>query len=137
MEAESEVRRVGFTGTQEGMSQRQKRLLRIELRGATEFHHGDCIGADAEADAIARSMGIAIYIHPPADESKRAFCPDPTPHGRVYPPEPYLERNRVIVNDTDELIAAPRLNQEEVRSGTWSTVRYARQKERPITLLAR
>ena len=38
---------------------------------------------------------------------------------------PYLERNKNIVNAVDFIIAAPD-GPEKVRSGTWSTVRYAK-----------
>lgn len=132
--------KIGFTGTQEGMSDRQKGELRTILSiittwGVVEFHHGDCIGADAEADAIARSVGCRIFIHPPSDPKKRAYCGQT---GDVqYAPEPYLDRNRNIVDNTERLIAAPRSDTEEVRSGTWSTVRYARRVGKPVEVLER
>ena len=40
--------KIGFTGTRDGMSIRQLVVLRTQFaKHATEFHHGDCIGADA------------------------------------------------------------------------------------------
>ena len=42
-------------------------------------------------------------------------------------PRDYLDRNKDIVNNCDLLIAAPKENTEVLRSGTWSTVRYAKQ----------
>lgn len=124
--------KVGFTGTQRGMSAAQRAELRAQLVGATELHHGDCIGADAEAHAIAQSLGIRIVIHPPEISAKRAFCKGAAV---TYLPLPYLERNRHIVNLTARLIAAPKTAEEELRSGTWATVRYARQRRRPVTIL--
>jgi len=41
-------------------------------------------------------------------------------------PTPYLSRNRAIVDETEMLIATPAEFTEQQRSGTWSTVRYAR-----------
>jgi hypothetical protein len=127
--------KIGFTGTQVGMSERQKKQLRLELTTATEFHHGDCIGADAEADEIARSMGIPIIIHPPSDPKKRARCRQPG--DKVHRTLPYLDRNKMIVASTERLIAAPKAMEEELRSGTWSTVRYARKINHPVKLLRR
>jgi len=47
--------RVGFTGTRQGMTRGQERALRDLLasyQGAT-VHHGDCVGAGAQAHHIA------------------------------------------------------------------------------------
>jgi hypothetical protein len=141
----------GFTGTQIGMSDRQKEALRALFERDTidEFHHGDCVGADYEAHVIVWGLtfGPTIVIHPPTIRSKRAFCfgyDHPTrprrwrAHGIVQlPAKPYLDRNHDIVDQTDTLIAAPRTNDEEQRSGTWATVRYARRLGRPIIMLER
>jgi hypothetical protein len=120
--------KIGFTGTRNGMTYRQKTALRTILWSiggeGNEFHHGDCIGADAEADRIARGPGMHIVIHPPTDSKARAYCG--LDGDTVNPEFPYLERNRRIVDSTSLLIAAPE-GPESVRSGTWSTVRYARQ----------
>lgn len=129
--------KIGFTGTQRGMTNSQKRKLGELLVSlhATEFHHGDCIGADEQADAIARSLGIVPDIHPPNDDKKRAFCHRRGP-SRMHDPEPYLVRNKHIVNACDRLIAAPQTLVEELRSGTWSTVRYAKKTGCKGTILA-
>lgn len=117
---------IGFTGTQEGMNTLQKALfVGVLARLCPEvFHHGDCIGADAEAHALVRKHApkCRIEIHPPQDESKRAFCDG----DKIWPSRPYLARNKNIVFCCDELVAAPRDRTEELRSGTWSTIRYAR-----------
>jgi hypothetical protein len=129
--------RLGFTGTGKGMSPAQADFLRFRMaRGdVTEFHHGDCVGADAEADQIARDYGARIVIHPPEDWKARAGC---YREGDIMLPEqPYLIRNHDIVDDTDEMIAAPRSDIERLRSGTWATVRYARKVGRPLLVLPR
>lgn len=118
--------KAGFTGTQQGMTDIQQRVLSAILKrlGAGEFHHGDCVGADAEAHAVVYKLGLFIVIHPPKDSKKRAFCY--SLKTTILCPKDYLDRNHDIVDETDFLIATPKTKDEELRSGTWATVRYAR-----------
>lgn len=132
-------RHIGFTGTQEGMSDLQLKLLRDMLSAAVKdcevvFHHGDCVGADEQAHEIALTLGCKIHIHPPLNSSKRAFC---DAWDVMYGENPYLVRNKDIVNSSIGLIAAPKTDKEEQRSGTWSTVRYATKINKPIIILPR
>lgn len=127
--------KVGFTGTQIGMNARQQAELteQLTLLRATEFHHGDCVGADEEAHHLVRARfpSIKIICHPPTNPLKRAGC---TSDGYREPKE-YLDRNRDIVDETDYLIAAPATRTEKRRSGTWYTVRYARKLNRDHKIL--
>lgn len=126
--------KAGFTGSQEGMTSGQSARLSeiIAQLSPTEFHHGDCIGADEQAHTIVRSLTKAkIIIHPPENVTKRAYCEGDI----ILKPEDYLTRNRAIVAATDCLIATPNTKYEVVRSGTWSTVRYATRFSRVIHLL--
>lgn len=71
--------RIGFTGTRDVLTDQQKQSLiqlLAEYRPA-EFHHGDCVGADAEVHAIVqRYCTMArIIIHPPSNLAMRAFLP--------------------------------------------------------------
>lgn len=128
--------RIGFTGTQVGMRVRQLRSVGqailchclIEYL-PVEFHHGDCIGADEQAHMLARALWFKVFVHPPEDRSKRAYCTVSQPD-RIAIPKPYLLRNKDIVDQTEVLIAAPK-GEEEQRSGTWATIRYARKLNRP------
>jgi len=129
--------KIGFTGTQNGMSEKQKKVLfnLIESFPYAEYHHGDCIGADANfhtivSDLIHETIG-RIIIHPPINKSKRAWCTG----GKVLQPKPYLIRDRDIVNSVDWLIACPYKDVEKIRSGTWFTVRYARKQVKNITII--
>lgn len=122
----------GFTGSQHGMSNEQAKTF-VEFIDAnrdsiTEFHHGDCIGSDEQAHRVVkRVMGesFSIHIHPPEDESRRAFCCGE--FDVEYPPKPYLVRDRVIAEKAQVLVATPREFEEVLRSGTWATIRYAMQ----------
>jgi hypothetical protein len=132
---------VGFTGTQKGWTKEQKdsfyRIIDkhdflIKPKYWTSFHHGDCIGADWQAHFLIDLMKVPIVIHPPIKEDKRAFCQHYT---EIRKQKEYLARNKDIVNETDVLIATPKEDKEIVRSGTWSTVRYARKKGKRIIII--
>lgn len=122
---------VGFTGSRRGMTEKQysslAALLR-RLRPAT-FHHGDCVGADAEAHQLAAGLGAELHVHPPVDPRLRAWCQADV----LYPPAPYLTRDRQIVDAAQLLVACP-AGPEVVRSGTWATIRYARGRVETIIL---
>jgi hypothetical protein len=126
---------VGFTGTASGMTEHQQAelygTLCIHPHLRTGFRHGDCVGADAEAHAIALELGWPVVIHPPANPKRRAYCDG----GVVKGPRPYLVRNHDIVDACDFLIAAPRQRKEVLRSGTWATVRYARKVGKEVIIL--
>ena len=124
---------IGFTGTQNGTTKEQRATGREILTRARdgEFHHGDCIGSDAEFHDLAKECGLEPVIHPPSDPSKRAFK-----EARIiHPPQPYLVRNHNIVDSTRSLIATPGEYLEQQRSGTWATIRYARRLLRPICII--
>ena len=123
---------IGFTGTRRGMTAEQKTVLRSLLQAAGgEFHHGDCIGADAEAHDIAQANGLEPVIHPPTDPKQRAR----KEAKRILAPLPYLRRNKEIVRETELLIATPGEFEEQHRSGTWSTVRHARRLGRRVLVI--
>lgn len=117
----------GFTGTREGMQDKQFYALREYLEdsntthGKVIGHHGDCIGADAEFHRIIRRLGGGITLHPPDKVQYRAFCD----YDVKFPEADYLARDRRIVEFNSVLLAAPKGMKPERRSGTWYTVRYA------------
>lgn len=130
--------RIGFTGTEVGMTEAQResfqRLIQLPkpISEFHQFHHGDCIGSDEQAHNMVKSLGgITIHIHPPLDPKKRAFCTGDV----IHELRPYLERNKDIVDSSNILIATPRSSKEEVRSGTWATIRYARRRSKLILII--
>lgn len=125
--------RVGFTGTQEGMTAWQKQFVydEVMMLNPDEAHHGCCIGADYEFHTLLdQSYVPTVHGHPPINTSKMAECDCDVMHD----PKEYLARNKDIVEAGDWLIAAPK-GPEELRSGTWSTVRYARKLGKPVTIV--
>jgi hypothetical protein len=138
--------KVGFTGTRHGMSERQKDDLEAWFdehydEGLDEFHHGDCEGADEYAHDVAGFYFVKRVVHPPIETRYRAYTIDesfpiymPKEYG-CRKPKDYLDRNHDIVDETDILIAAPQFVFEELRSGTWATIRYARKQGKPVVIL--
>jgi len=124
---------VGFSGTRRGMTREQSRALRRSLAsfGEAILHHGDAVGADAEAHEQAVALGWSVIIHPPINEAWRAR----KVASEERAPKPHLVRNKDIVDETELLIAAPAEAVEILRSATWSTVRYARRLGRPIWII--
>ena len=133
---------IGFTGARTGMTQIQKTMVTTLLKNyeglinvsALRCHHGDCVGSDEQFHDLAYAVAnTLIMVYPSTDEKLRAFCFGKKPHppGRVFEsaPKPYLTRNRDIVKASQFLIACPN-GKEQLRSGTWSTIRYARKKQK-------
>lgn len=135
--------KIGFSGSRRGMTKAQKVVVKEILGGYSRFelHHGDCVGADEDAHNIARELEAEgqinlakIVVHPPSNNKLRAY----TTPDVLRKEKEYLERNKDIVNETDFLIACP--NRDIVHigpggGGTWATVRYARNVEKPVTIV--
>lgn len=126
------MRAVGVTGSRFGLSIHQRDAADLMLRGlqlitgAEEFHHGDCVGVDAEVAEIARGLGYRLVAHPPTNPALRAYVPSDV----VHQPAEYMTRNRYIVDGIDILLGYPDTRYERQRSGTWATIRYARRMGR-------
>lgn len=80
---------------------------------------------------MARLIGFRIVGHPPIVTSKRAFfqCDE------LRDPLPYLARNHKIVDAVQEMLACPGEVMEQLRSGTWATIRYARRVGKPVHVI--
>jgi hypothetical protein len=126
--------RYGFTGSSTETSTAQRVAftgwVSAHSRDIDEFDHGDCVKADEFAHAVIREFTNAkIIVHPPTSGRKRAWC-----NGDVtWFPKPYLARNKDVVDSGEVLLAMPH-GEEEQRSGTWSTIRYARKRGKPVVI---
>jgi hypothetical protein len=134
--------KIGFTGTRKGMTAEQRDALAdiFSCYQEIEFHHGDCVGSDAEAHDLVSAYfksGLRIVIHPgystnsPADTSMRAFRVG----NEVREPKPHFARNRDIVNEIDMLVATPPCKPLPTSGGTSYTVGYARQVGRKVIVV--
>jgi hypothetical protein len=123
---------MGFTGTRYGMTDLQKEALVQVVEKCTEFHHGLCVGSDAEAHAIVReSTSAKIHGHPTHMKDLQADLECDVLHS----PKPPLDRDKVIVMRCKLLVATPLTRKEERHSGTWYTVRQARRWGKPVILI--
>lgn len=116
------MRVYGFTGTRRGMTGDQAATVAGLLVNAVVLHHGCCIGADEQAHHLAEQHGVWTVGHPPVDPTFQAvlFCDE------MREPTSYLERDANIVAEVGILVAAPGEFTEQIRSGTWATIRRAR-----------
>lgn len=136
----NEIATVGFTGTRGGMTPQQRdKLMNICARvlsqdSMLEFHHGCCIGADAEAHRMVyegfheecrRIVGHPCNLSAQREHTLEGFFD-------MYPERPPLTRNRWIAANVDILIAMPGTSYEVRRSGTWATIRYRRAEQRQM-----
>lgn len=122
--------RIGFTGARVGMTDEQKQAFKnyVMKFDYVEFHHGDCIGADAEAHAIVREHPAhTIIIHPPKDSAHRAYCQGDVARA----PKTHFARNRDIVEETQETVGTPWQNQQPdpPQGGTWYTILYSEKRD--------
>ena len=131
------MRTFGFTGSQTiAFPSMQKhelvRWLQTNTKPGDKLLHGDCLGADEFVHHIALALNLRIVIYPANIPGKRARC-----HGasEVHAPNDPLARNDIIARECDELVAMPRVQQEELRSGTWATIRYALKYGKGVTII--
>lgn len=124
----SEMHIVGFTGTQRGMQPMQLASVKhlVEMYSPGIFHHGCCIGADEEFNKLVDQPLNTIIRHPPDNDYKLAKCETKFATVITRDSAPYLTRNHDIVDEANIIIAAPAEFEEVLRSGTWSTLRYAK-----------
>lgn len=135
-------KKLGFTGTNRGMGPSQKTelealLKKLKEEGFDEFHHGLCIGADEQAAILAKSLGYRVVAHPGLahDPTNMMYRAEWTGSDETLEAKPFVERDREMVDITERMIATPLTREEQLRSGTWTTVRYARKVGRIIDII--
>lgn len=128
---------VGFTGTQNGMTTHQKQSVEAvicDLR-PERARHGMCIGADEQFHYICRRYPIFIVGHPGMDSLGRSPMTVYVDVDVLCEKKLYLDRNTDIATYCDVLVATPKEYEEELRSGTWSTIRRGRKQHKRIIIV--
>lgn len=132
----AEIDHVGFTGSRLGMTPWQRKMFKLVLisrianYGVGIFHHGLCIGSDAEAHEDAFKARYQIFGHPPIKED------------RVYPfnmneftwidrPFSFGGRNQRIIIACKVLIATPRAGSV----GTFNAISHAELIRKPRIII--
>jgi hypothetical protein len=128
---------IGFTGTQRGMTSAQRETVRTLLQDLKPdiVHHGMCIGADAEFHELARQECVYTIGHPGVTRYNGVHNRADVACDFTCEPKHFLRRNRDIVDRAEILIAAPSGWVEQVRSGTWMTIRYATERGRKLVIV--
>ena len=133
--------KIGFTGNRHGLSEEQKEDIKSILDKYKNIivSHGDCVGSDTDFHNLCVTYreqhpetSLEIHIFPPDNPTLRAFN-----EGDLLMKEnSYLGRNLQIIKYSSFLIACPiDKNKEELRSGTWSTIRQAQKRNVKIYIL--
>lgn len=106
---------IGITGTTMGWTPTQHSMVHaaLALAGVGEFHQGGCEGVDEQSAELADRLGYRVVTHPADDV-------DETLH------------NRQLVDAVDLLIGVPYGDEEWPGSGTWFTIKYAKERGVPV-----
>lgn len=137
--------RFGFTGSRYGMTPEQRTAVRETLLyqkdTITETHYGDCEGADKELLLLMMELNLGGQFHahpatmnPGWDRMWRAHTANlfPELHIIEHDPLPPMDRNIVIVQAVDLLCGTPATPIPVQRSGTWATIRHAREYAKTV-----
>lgn len=97
---------------------------------------GVCIGMDTIIGKRAHERGFWVFGVVPWDRKKvapdfRVWC---FGYQEMPPGTDYMDRNQELVSQVIDLTAFPRENEEQLRSGTWATVRRARERGIPVEI---
>lgn len=126
---------VGFTGTRKGMTPEQIQVVRKALWAVNPrwVVHGGCEGADLQFHDICWENNISSEVWPAVGRPLPQHVIDTALE--VMDAKSPLERNHDIVDSCDLLLATPKGYKEELRSGTWATIRYARKEGRKYIII--
>lgn len=131
---------VGFTGTRRGMTEAQEKAVRRLLRSMVPDRalHGACAGADRQFHPLASERVAFVEMYPSTDEQHDwALAHRNETWDTVHPVQHPLRRNKIIATRCDVLIATPFEMKEVLRSGTWATIRYAREAGKQLCIVYR
>jgi hypothetical protein len=145
--------KVSFTGSQSGMTpfQYTELVQRLKDFGCTELVNGYCIGSDEKSILAAIEAGVRIFTLYPSILKQKQSRIFGTPnrfeiwqeieidgqklHYLFKTPRKPLERNHLIVMESEQLIATPKEFSHTVRSGTWATIRSGWKTKKKVLVI--
>lgn len=128
------MHRIGFVGAWSGLTVAQLSALTNILKpfGAGHFfHHGDNIGGDEEAHAIATHLKFVTIVHPQYVVTTRAFCKADS----LLPQKSGMLRYHDIVKRCDFFLGFPDSKEEVLRSEVWMVIRHAHVTRKRMTVI--
>lgn len=134
---------LAVTATRKGLTLPQERtfvsVIRCAICDPFVFHHGAAVGGDCDLTRLAvamRQLGRTIRIVAwPSNLASQQAASALAVSDEVKPAAPPLERNLNMIANADMVMAFPAGFHEEVRSGTWATVRAAERNSIPVTMI--
>lgn len=137
--------KIGFTGTRNGMNEIQAKTL-VQLftgfrefdKKITEFYLGDCVGADMQSGHLIFKHAknpFKCYLLPCDITALQGHLEKQYPSCIRLPEKPPLERNEDLVRPIEVLFATPKEHEEQIRSGTWHTIRQAKKQGKDIYII--
>lgn len=132
----SSYKHLAFTGSKDHITLKQLTVLHQTFRSLRDkgylwMHNGDCITSDFEAAKVWGKLKGKVMLHPPVNSKYRAFFQADI----ICEPREYIVRDHHMVDLSRRLIATPQTFEEQIRSGTWATIRYARKLRLKITII--
>ena len=127
----------GFTGTRAGMKAFQVLITRRALQQGQPlvFRHGGAFGSDFSAHALCRETNPDGLIEVWPADRKRVSLFAGQPSVVIKPLMDPLNRNKEIAKRSEFIIATPHTEKEELRSGTWATIRDAMREAKPVLII--
>lgn len=129
--------KIGATGYQ--LVEAIKQLYSWNASVINILNHGGCVGFDEQIHNIIKIIptfnNIQLKIHPAkgVDDKYKAKL---DMAGCILEDEKLpLERNKIMVDKSDCVLAVPKEFKEVLRSGTWSTIRYAKKQNKPLIII--
>lgn len=136
---------LGVSGSREALSEIwyptvSERVYRAKLAGYTRLVQGACKGIDEIALMAGRYH--RLHTHSILPTMRGSLARTWKVYSDSYEESPagssFLERDQLIVDQSDALLALPLYREDHPkskRSGTWATIRMARRKAIPIRIL--
>lgn len=128
--------KITVTATRKGLTPPQLEAADniLTVLKVTTVVHGAAHGGDTDLHKLAHEKGLMCSIYPASEVPSNLNNLD-VEGDVVFPPKPPLDRNKLMVDNSNVLVAFPAGTTEELRSGTWAAIRYARKQHKTVYIV--